>query len=125
MRMRRAALILLSIICMSYCSNAQHMSATASQRILLQLNPVIEFSSTINTSVNQPELKISSNSNFIINAEKATFTCTDNQLITCTKDILKNISSGDNKVFAIKNATPSKKTADGDAEMVVYTVTAP
>ena len=123
--MRSLVIILSLLICTSFCAQAQNTSASASQRVVLQLNPIIEFSSAIKFNESKPELKITSNSNFIINAEKATMSQSGMRIVSNgTQDILANGSRGTDQVFAVNN-TNSKKIANGNADITVYTATAP
>src|SRR5690348_7539037 len=120
----RKLLFILSLSCFAYDASAQS-SGSASQRVQLQLNPIIEFSVVNNSgiSVNNTgteQLHVRSNSNFIINASRASI----NEAVTT--DMVADGTYGSDKTFTLNNETAStKKLTNGNSGGMVYTATEP
>jgi len=148
----RKSIFILSLLTICFSANAfGQSSASASQTIQLQLNPIIEIDAStaivnVGKSVNNtPQFKVRSNKDFIIsvnaqsNSPKANVTQeadilsfslvnTDNnssyKLTSNSQDILSGKHGKDN-TFAVNYKTKQSKNNNNYSMDVVYTATQP
>jgi hypothetical protein len=118
----------MSIIAICFAVSAigqQVNSSSASQRVVLRLNPIIVVNlDNINARANQ-QLRVSSNSNFIISSDKAIINKSGYTLLSgSSSNVVLSGKRGVDNVYALNNTKISRNIANGrQVVSTVYTAT--